>query len=163
MEAWAEEILYEIGHRIRMHLMMWWRGGQKMKGLCKEDNGDGRWETRAFWWLPLVNLWFKKKCCCIGKTKHPHTCSLPLLPFTHTWLNSCPLTSGFQHTSITLALFLSCFESQSTLAVLEWNEAWKLGILFQHTGVYYTVNNNLLHTHWEGRHVQLQVSLSWWF
>lgn len=94
-------------------------------------------------------------CCAIGKTKHPHACSLPTFPFTHTWLNTGPLTSGFQHIAITLALFLSFFESRSKLADLEWNEAWNVDILFQHTGVYYTVSHNLLHTQWERRHVLL--------
>lgn len=44
MEALAE-IQYEIGCRISVHLKTWWRRGQKMKGLCKEDKGEGRWET----------------------------------------------------------------------------------------------------------------------
>lgn len=44
MEALAE-IQYEIGGRIRVHLETGWQGGQKMKGLCKEDKGEGRWET----------------------------------------------------------------------------------------------------------------------
>lgn len=48
MEALVGEILYEIGHRITMHLMMRWCWGQKMKGLCKEDNREGRWESEAF-------------------------------------------------------------------------------------------------------------------
>lgn len=97
----------------------------------------------------------KSICFAIGKTKHPHARTLPPFPFTHTWLNAGPLIPGFQHTATTLALFLSFNESRSTLADLGWNEAWNVDILFQHTGVYYTVSHNLLHTHWEKRHVLL--------
>lgn len=56
MEALAE-IQYEIGCRIRVHLETWLQRGQKMKGLCKEDQGEGRWETGFFLffdWLSVV-------------------------------------------------------------------------------------------------------------
>lgn len=50
MEALAE-IQYEIGCRIRVHLETRLQRGQKMKGLCKEDQGEGRWETVFFFFL----------------------------------------------------------------------------------------------------------------
>lgn len=56
MEALAE-IQYEIGCRIRVHLETRLQRGQKMKGLCKEDQGEGRWETGFFLffdWLSVV-------------------------------------------------------------------------------------------------------------
>lgn len=42
------EMLYEIGYRIRVHSEARWWGGWKMKGLCKEDKGEGRWVTEPF-------------------------------------------------------------------------------------------------------------------
>lgn len=50
MEALAE-IQYEIGCRIRVHLETRLQRGQKMKGLCKEDQGEGRWETVFFFYF----------------------------------------------------------------------------------------------------------------
>lgn len=50
MEALAE-IQYEIGCRIRVHLETRLQRGQKMKGLCKEDQGEGRWETVFFFFF----------------------------------------------------------------------------------------------------------------
>lgn len=35
-------------YSMKLHWETLWQRGRKMKGLCKEDKGEGRWETEAF-------------------------------------------------------------------------------------------------------------------
>ncbi len=85
MEALAE-IQYEIGCRIRVHLETRWRRGQKMKGLRKEDKGEGRWETIEAFGGYLRSPQAEKYILCYRQNNTP-TCTLSLFLF-HTHLDT---------------------------------------------------------------------------
>lgn len=83
MEALAE-IQYEIGCRIRVNLETRWQRGQKMKGLCKEDKGEGRWETAEAFGGYLRSPQTEKYILSYRQNNTP-TCMHSLsLSFTHT-------------------------------------------------------------------------------
>lgn len=140
MDALAE-IQYEIGCRIRVHLETRWQRGQKMKGLCKEDKVEGRWETVEDFCGYLRSPQTGKCILCYGQNNTP-TCMRSLSLF-HTYLDTYtqgrmlipgPMTPALSpcHHTFSLCLHLS------VSLWLKWNQAWNTERLLKHTAVCYT-------------------------